>query len=107
MNGEEGVIKMKRMNVNAKLPIRGTKGVARYDLAAAQAAVVAAHGKCLVKTGLAMALPPSCYGRIAPRSRLALKNSIDVGAGVIDSDYRGEIGVILFNFGNEDCKYGG
>ena len=102
MNGEEGVIKMKRMNVNAKLPIRGTEGVAGYDLAAVQAVVVPVHGKCLVKTGLAMALPPSCYGRIAPRSRLALKNSIDVGAGVIDSDYRGKIGVILFNFGNED-----
>ena len=49
-----------------------------------------------------MALPPDCYGRIAPRSRLALKKFIDVGAGVIDSDYHGEIGVILFNFGNED-----
>ena len=49
-----------------------------------------------------MALPPSCYGRIAPRSGLALKKFIDVGVGVIDSDYRGEIEVILFNFGNED-----
>ena len=102
MNGEEGVIKMKRMNVNAKLPSRGTEGAAGYDLAAAQAAVVPAHGKCLVKIGLAMDLPPSCYDRIAPRSGLALKKFIDVGAGVIDSDYRGEIGVILFNFGNED-----
>ena len=60
------------------------------------------HGKCLVKTGLAMALPPGCYGRVAPRSGLALKKFIDVGAGVIDSDYRGKLGVILFNFSNED-----
>ena len=49
-----------------------------------------------------MALPPGCYGRIAPRSRLALKKFIDVGTGVIDADYRGEVGVILFNFGEED-----
>ena len=49
-----------------------------------------------------MALPPGCYGRVAPRSGLALKKSIDIGAGVIDSDYRGEVGVILFNFGNKD-----
>ena len=102
MNGREGVIKMKRMNKNAMLPSRGTSGAASYDLAAAEAAVVPAHSKCLVKTGLAMALPPDCYGRIAPRSGLALKKFIDVGAGVIDSDYRGEIGVILFNFGNKD-----
>ena len=82
--------------------MRGTDGAAGYDLAAAQAAVVPAHGKCLVKTGLVMALPHGCYGRIAPRSGLALKKFIDVGAGVIDADYRGEVGVVLFNFGEED-----
>ena len=57
MNGREGEIKMKRVNKNAMLPSRGTTGAAGYDLAAAEAVVVPAHGKCLVKTGLAMALP--------------------------------------------------
>ena len=101
---EEGdeIVKIKRVNVNEKLPVRGTEVVAGYDLAAAQAVVVPVHGKCLVKIGLAMALPPGCYGRIAPRSGLDLKKFIDVGAGVIDADYRGEVGVILFNFGQED-----
>ena len=95
-------MKIKRINKNAKLPIRGTAGAAGYDLAAAQAAVVPAHGKVLVKTGLSMALPPGCYERIAPRSGLALKKFMDVGADIIDADYRGELGVILFNFGSED-----
>ena len=56
---EEGkdVVTIKRVNVNAKLPVRGTSGAAGDDLSAAQAAVVPAHGKCLVKTGLQMALP--------------------------------------------------
>ena len=90
------------MTVNAKLPEKGTSASAGYNLAVAQSAVVPAHGKCLVKTGLTLAMPPDCYGRIAPRSGLALKRFIDVGAGVIKSDYRGEIGVILFNFGEED-----
>ena len=98
----EDVVTVKRVNVNARLPVRGTSGAAGYDLSAAQSAVVPAHGKCLVKTGLAMAIPAGCYGRIAPRSGLAWKKFIDIGAGVIDADYRGEVGAILFNFSDED-----
>jgi dUTP pyrophosphatase len=49
-----------------------------------------------------MIIPHGHYGRVAPRSGLAWKKSIDVGAGVIDEDYRGNVGVILFNFGDED-----
>ena len=52
----------------------------------------------VTKTGLAISMPPGCYGRIAPRSGLAIKEFIDVGVGVIDCAYRGEIGAILFNF---------
>ena len=82
MNAEEGVVKIKRMNVNAILPVRGTAGAAGYDLAGAQGARVPAHSKCLVKIGLAIAIPLDCYGRISPRSGLALKKFIDVGVGV-------------------------
>ena len=101
--GDE-VVKIKRMNVNARLPVRSSEGAAGYDLSAAHPAVVPAHGKCLVKTGLAMAIPNGCYGRIAPRSGLALKKFIDIGASVIDADYRGEVGVILFNFSDTDFE---
>ena len=51
-----------------------------------------------------MAIPTGNYGRIAPRSGLAAKNMIDVGAGVIDSDYRGEIKVLLFNLSDVDFQ---
>ena len=95
-------MKIKMLNNNARIPAKGAQRAAGYDLAAAQSAVVPAHGKCLVKTGLPLAMPSGCYGRVAPRSGLALKKFIDVGAGVIDSDYGGEFGVILFNFASED-----
>ena len=65
---------------------------------------VPAGGKALVSTALAMAIPEGNYGRIAPRSGLAAKHMIDVGAGVIDSDYRGEVKVLLFNLGKEDFQ---
>ena len=71
---DEGVVRVKRVNKNAKLPVRGTAGSAGYDLAVVQAAVVPAHCKSLVETGISMALPPECYDRIAPRSGLIFKN---------------------------------
>uniref|UniRef100_A0A183BST3 Deoxyuridine 5'-triphosphate nucleotidohydrolase n=1 Tax=Globodera pallida TaxID=36090 RepID=A0A183BST3_GLOPA len=61
-------------------------------------------GKVLVSTGLRVAIPSGHYGRVAPRSGLAVKHSIDVGAGVIDTDYRGELKVLLFNFGETDFQ---
>ena len=64
---------MKRLNNNARIPVRGTSQAAGYDLTATQTAVCPAHGKVLVKTGLSITMPPGCYGRIAPRSGLTLK----------------------------------
>ena len=65
---------------------------------------MAARGKALVATGLVLAVPEGTYGRMAPRSGLAVKHMLDVGAGVVDADYRGEMFVLLFNFSNEDYK---
>lgn len=68
-----------------------------FDLRSAHDSIVRQHGKQLIKTDLAIQLVDNCYGRIAPRSGLALKHFIDVGAGVIDKDYTGNICVLLFN----------
>ena len=54
-----------------------------------------------MKTDIQIALPSGCYGRVAPGSGLAAEPFIDVGAGVIDEYYRGNVGVVLFNFGKE------
>ena len=56
------------------------------------------------RTGLAVAIPQGFYGRVAPRSGLAAKNGLDVLAGVIDSDYRGEVCCLLYNTGDETIK---
>ena len=58
----------------------------------------------MIGTGLAFGIPVGNYGRVAPRSGLAYKNSIDVLAGVIDADYRGEVKVILANFSDNDFQ---
>lgn len=64
--------------------------------------VVPARDRAVVPTGLAIAAPSGTYARIAPRSGLAVKKFLDTGAGVVDEDYRGEVGVVLFNHSGED-----
>jgi|EP00945_MAST-04E_sp_MAST-4E-sp1_P003802 dUTP pyrophosphatase len=98
------VLKIKRLSENAIIPTRGSPLSAGYDLCAAVPTVVPARGKALVKTDLAMIVPSTCYGRIAPRSGLAWKKHIDIGAGVIDADYRGPVGVVMFNHGDSDLE---
>lgn len=95
---------VKKLVPEAILPKKGSVGAAGYDLSSIQEKVIPARGKGLVKTGLAFMVPTNTYARIAPRSGLAWKNSINVGAGVIDEDYRGQVGVVLFNHGPEDFK---
>lgn len=63
---------------------------------------VPARGKSLILTGIRLALPLGYVGLVWPRSGLAVDHALDCGAGVIDSQYRGEIKVLLFNHGDED-----
>lgn len=114
------VLNVLRLFNDAKLPCKGSEHAAGYDLHAHSYAliengnvgetvmldddnilVIPAGSRCLVKTGVSIVVPEGCYGRVAPRSGLALKNGIDIGAGVIDEDYRGEVGVIIFNLNSE------
>eukprot|EP01018_Ginkgo_biloba_P020151 Gb_28972 [translate_table: standard] len=100
----EPLLRVKKLSPNAILPSRGSAMAAGYDLSSARVAVVPARGKALVQTDLSIAIPEGTYARIAPRSGLAWKQSIDVGAGVIDADYRGPVGVILFNHSDQDFE---
>ena len=97
-------LRVKKLNQNATLPTRGSGGAVGYDLYSTEELVVPPTHRALVGTGIAIVLPVGVYGRVAPRSGLAVKHGIQVGAGVIDPDYTGEIKVVLFNHGDKDFE---
>ena len=94
-----------RLTDDAKLPTKGTPLSAGYDIYASEDVKIPPFSKKMVSTGLAMTVPEGTYGRVAPRSGLAHKNSIDVLAGIIDRDYTGEVKVILMNLSNDTQEF--
>ena len=90
-------LRVKRISAYAQLPTRGSEGAAGYDLQSVESCVILPGKRAVVATGISIELPPGVYGRVAPRSGLAVKHGIQVGAGVVDADYRGEVKVVLFN----------
>lgn len=98
-------IKIKRLHEAARLPHRGSNLAAGADLCCVEAFTLAPGERKLVATGLAAEIPPGFYGRVAPRSGLAVKHGIDVLAGVVDADYRGELKVPLINFGQQAVSF--
>ena len=101
MEFTSSTLKVFKLTSRATIPRRATPEAAGVDLCSAYNYFIPAHSRVLVHTDLQILLPEGCYGRIAPRSGLALKKFIDIGAGVIDRDYTGNIGIVVFNFGNE------
>mmetsp|Transcript_4908 Transcript_4908/g.9192 ORF Transcript_4908/g.9192 Transcript_4908/m.9192 type:complete len:145 (+) Transcript_4908:804-1238(+) len=97
-----GALRVMRLSATATLPTRGSLEAAGLDLYSSQVTTIPARSRGAVKTDIAVEVPKGYYGRMAPRSGLAKNKGIDVGAGVVDSDYRGELQVILFNHGDED-----
>ena len=104
-------MKVTRLSPQARLPVKASDGAAGYDLFASEAAVVPASvvrdgrieiGHALVGTGIAISLPAGHVGRIGSRSGLSVKHNIEVGAGWIDPDYRGEVKIEMKNFSGQD-----
>lgn len=95
------MLRVKLLSAKGRLPTKGSAAAAGFDLYSAVDMTIPAQSRAVVATDISIALPEGTYGRVAPRSGLAVKKFIDVGAGVIDMDYRGPVGVVLFNFGTE------
>lgn len=93
----------KRIHADAVLPTYAHPGDAGLDLCACEAATLQPGERRLVRTGLVMELPPGTEAQLRPRSGLALKHGITLlnAPGTIDEGYRGELGVILVNLGQE------
>ena len=94
---------------SSKVPCKGNylpqyahRGDAGADLRAVETRIIAPRGRELVATGIHQELPEGYAGLIWPRSGPAVKLGLDCGAGVIDSHYRGEIKVLLFNHSDEE-----
>jgi dUTP pyrophosphatase len=83
------------------LPEYATEGAAGADLRAAESVTLPAGGRAAVATGVSVEIPAGYVGLVWPRSGLAVRHGIDTLAGVIDSDYRGEVKVVLVNHGPE------
>ena len=88
----------------AKVPVRGSDGSAGYDLYSMEDFKICSEKQTLISTGIKMKIPKNHVGFIKSRSSLSYKHGLCVEAGVIDSDYRGEIKVLLHNYGKETYK---
>ena len=87
---------IKLFTPDARVPKRQTSGSVGYDLHSAEDVVIPPRGIGVVGTGVGVQLPEGTYGRVAPRSGLSVKG-IAVGAGVVDRDWTGPVGVVLYN----------
>ena len=100
----EQALQVQLLSDNARAPTKGSAFAAGHDLYSARDIVIPARGRARVDTDISIAVPAGTYGRVAPRSGLAAKHGIDTMAGVIDADYRGQVGVILANLSEVDFE---
>ena len=92
---------VKIIREGALAPTKAHATDAGYDLYSAEQVSLGPKCHVIVKTGIAVAIPEGYYGRFAPRSGLSVKYCVEVGAGVVDSGYRGEIMVHLYSHGGK------
>lgn len=90
------MFKVSLIHPDATQPSRKSPFAAGLDLYSCESKVIVPKSRALVRTGIKIQIPSDCYARVAPRSGLSV-SEIDVGAGVVDSDYRGELKVLLIN----------
>jgi dUTP pyrophosphatase len=108
MSGGDIEIAFRRLREGVEPPRPMTGGAAGFDLTSAETLILEPGRPTLVPTGLALAIPDGVEGQVRPRSGLALRHGVGMlnAPGTIDSDYRGEVCVILMNFGSDAFEIG-
>ena len=92
-------LKFMKLSEKAQAPKKGSNCAAGFDLFSAVDVEIGSNDQAMISTDLKVAVPRGTYGRVAPRSGIAVDFNVHVGAGVIDEDYRGPLIVVLFNLG--------
>ena len=90
-------LEIKKLDPEATVPTKANRGDAGFDLYSVSDATIQPNSREVIKTGISMAIPDGFSGLIWPRSGMAVKQGIDVFAGVVDAGYRGEVMVCLYN----------
>ena len=101
-NLDVSVLEIVQLSLNGTIPVQQNDFQAGWDLFSATDCVVQSKTRLCIPTDIAVGIPRGCYGRIAPRSGMAARNGIDIGAGVIDSDFRGHVYVLMVNNGESE-----
>ena len=97
-------VQVQLLNNNATVPTKAHEEDAGFDLYSSVDISIPAHSRAVINTSIAIAMPNNFAGLIWPRSGLSVKHGIDVLAGVVDSGYRGEILVCLYNTSNDTVE---
>ena len=104
MEDADSVMQVYKIVRDAEIPRRATTGSVGHDLVSVQDLTIGPRSQAVIGTGIAVRIPRGTYGRIAPCSALSTRHHCNVGAGVLDPDYRGEVKVLLQNLSSESLE---
>lgn len=105
INPNDLLIRVKKLDPDAKIPELGSQMSAGLDIATIESVTIPPRQRATLKTGIAMAIPAGMVGLIWPRSKLGAKFGTAILAGVIDSDYRGEVMIAIHNTSMDPIEF--
>jgi len=100
----QGILRYQKLSEDAQVFMPSYKGDAGYDICSIEDKIVKAKGSTIVRTGVALEIPEEYFGILRTRSGYGIKNSLQIHHGLIDSGYRGEITIKIYNHSDQDYQ---